>query len=62
MNKVQYEAMAYLRAQRVLDSLKRNKGELTRDEYRTLRELALSGNVDEAEKALAKILLDRMGI
>lgn len=62
MNSIERDAMAYLRAQRVLDGLKRNKGELTRDEYRALRELALSGNVDEAEKALAKILLDRRGI
>lgn len=62
MNKLQQEAMAYQRAQRVLDGLKRNRLELTKDEYKTLRNLALSGNVDGAEKSLARILKDRRGI
>lgn len=62
MNKLQQDAMAYQRAQRVLDSLKRNRLELTKAEYKTLRQLALSGDVDGADKALAKMLLDRRGI
>lgn len=61
MNNVQMEAMAYQRAQRVMDSIKRNKAYLTRQEYKRLRKWAVS-DVDGADKELARLLKERRGL
>lgn len=62
MNKLQQEAMAYQRAQRVLDSLRRNREHLTKKEYKRLHDTAISGEVDGAEMQLANILKARRGL
>lgn len=62
MNKLQMEAMAYQRAQRVLDSLRRNREHLTEEEYKRLHDTAISGDVDGAEMQLAEILKERFGL
>jgi hypothetical protein len=62
MNELQQEAMAYQRAQRVLDGIKRNRLYLSIEEYKKLKKLALGGDVDGAEKQLASILKVRRGI
>lgn len=61
MNNVQMEAMAYQRAQRVMDSIKRNKAYLTREEYKQLRKRAIY-DVDGADKELAMLLKERRGL
>jgi hypothetical protein len=61
MNNVQMEAMAYQRAQRVMDSIKRNKAYLTREEYKQLRKRAVD-DVDGADKELARLLKERRGL
>jgi hypothetical protein len=61
MNELQQEAMAYQRAQRVLDSIKRNKKYLNQEEYKQLRKQAIA-DVDSAEKQLAAILKERRGL
>lgn len=61
MNNVQMEAMAYQRAQRVMDSIKRNKAYLTREEYKQLRKRAIY-DVDGADKELARLLKERRGL
>jgi hypothetical protein len=55
------EAMAYQRAQRVMDSIKRNKAYLTREEYKQLRKRAIY-DVDGADKELAMLLKERRGL
>lgn len=62
MNELQQQAMAYQRAQRVLDGIKRNRLYLSIEEYKKLKKLALGGDVDGAEKQLAAILKARRGI
>lgn len=44
-----------------LDSLKSNKKNLTRQQYRTIRGQALKGNVQDARKGLQKVLKRRCG-
>lgn len=61
MNQLQMEAMAYQRAQRVMDSIKRNKAYLTREEYKRLRKRAII-DVDGADKELAMLLKERRGL
>lgn len=61
MNQLQMEAMAYQRAKRVMDSIKRNKEYLTREEYKRLRKWAVK-DVDGADKELAAILKERRGL
>lgn len=61
MNNVQMEAIAYQRAQRVMDSIKRNKAYLTREEYKQLRKRAVD-DVDGADKELAMLLKERRGL
>lgn len=61
MNNVQMEAIAYQRAQRVMDSIKRNKAYLTREEYKQLRKRAIY-DVDGADKELAMLLKERRGL
>lgn len=62
MNELQQQAMAYQRAQRVLDGIKRNRLYLSIEEYKKLKKMAVHGDVDGAEKALAAILKVRRGI
>lgn len=62
MNRLQQEAMAYQRAQRVLDGLKRNRLYLSVEEYKRLRKQATSGDPDGAEQHLAAILKVRRGL
>ena len=61
MNQLQMEAMAYQRAQRVMDSIKRNKAYLTREEYKQLRKRAVD-DVDGADKELTMLLKERRGL
>lgn len=61
MNELQQEAMAYQRARRVLDSIKRNRLYLSIEEYKKLKKLAVQ-DADGAEKQLAAILKVRRGI
>lgn len=55
MNELQQEAMAYQRARRVLDGIKRNRLYLSIEEYKKLKKLAVQ-DADGAEKQLAAIL------
>lgn len=61
MNELQQEAMAYQRARRVLEGIKRNRLYLSIEEYKKLKKLAVQ-DVDGAEKQLAAILKVRRGI
>lgn len=61
MNELQQEAMAYQRARRVLDGIKRNKKYLNQEEYKQLRKQAIA-DVDGTEKRLAAILKERRGL
>jgi hypothetical protein len=61
MNELQQEAMAYQRARRVLDGIKRNRLYLTVEEYKKLKKLAVQ-DADGAEKELAAILKVRRGL
>jgi hypothetical protein len=61
VNQLQHDAMAYQRAQRVLDCLKRNRLYLTAEEYKKLKKLAVQ-DADGAEKQLAAILKVRRGL
>lgn len=44
-----------------LESLKANKRNLTKQQYRTIRGQALKGNVMDARKGLQKVLKRRCG-
>ena len=55
MNELQQEAMAYQRARRVLEGIKRNRLYLSIEEYKKLKKLAVQ-DADGAEKQLAAIL------
>lgn len=44
-----------------LDTLKSNKKNLTRQQYRTIRGQALKGNVMDARKGLQRVLKRRNG-
>lgn len=44
-----------------LDTLKYNKKNLTRQQYRTIRGLVLKGDVMDARKGLQKVLKRRCG-
>ena len=44
-----------------LDTLKYNKKNLTRQQYRTIRDQALKGDVMDARKGLQKVLKRRCG-
>jgi hypothetical protein len=59
MNQLQQEAMAYQRAQKVLESVNRNRLYLTPEEYKALRKRAVGGDVNGAEMQLAAILKAR---
>jgi hypothetical protein len=61
MNELQQEAMAYQRARRVLDGIKRNRLYLSIEEYKKLKKLAVQ-DADGAEKELAAILKVRRGL
>lgn len=61
MNELQQQAMAYQRARRVLDGIKRNRLYLSIEEYKKLKKLAVQ-DADGAEKQLAAILKVRRGI
>jgi hypothetical protein len=61
MNELQQEAMAYQRARRVLDGIKRNRLYLSIEEYKKLKKLAVQ-DADGAEKQLAAILKERRGL
>jgi hypothetical protein len=61
MNELQQEAMAYQRARRVLDGIKRNRLYLSIEEYKKLKKLAVQ-DADSAEKQLAAILKERRGL
>lgn len=61
MNELQQEAMAYQRARRVLDGIKRNRLYLSIEEYKKLKRLAVQ-DADGAEKQLAAILKVRRGL
>ena len=61
MNELQQEAMAYQRARRVLDGIKRNRLYLSIEEYKKLKKLAVQ-DADGAEEQLAAILKVRRGI
>lgn len=61
MNELQQEAMAYQRARRVLDGIKRNRLYLSIEEYKKLKRLAVR-DADGAEKELAAILKVRRGL
>lgn len=53
------DVVRYIRANRVLTELKRNNKYITRQEQKTLRGLALSGDVDGAWKGLNTLLKRR---
>lgn len=61
MNELQQEAMAYQRARRVLDGIKRNRLYLSIEEYKKLKKLAVQ-DADGAEKELAAVLKVRRGL
>lgn len=61
MNELQQQAMAYQRAQRVLDGIKRNRLYLSIEEYKKLKKMAVQ-DAGSAEKELAAILKVRRGI
>jgi hypothetical protein len=61
LNELQQEAMAYQRARRVLDGIKRNRLYLSIEEYKKLKKLAVQ-DADGAEKELAAILKVRRGL
>ena len=61
MNELQQQAMAYQRARRVLDGIKRNRLYLSIEEYKKLKKLAVQ-DADGAEKQLAAILKVRRGL
>ena len=52
---------AYRRANQFLQTLKRHDGEITRQEYKTLRGQAINGDVDGAYNGLDTILYGRNG-
>lgn len=53
---VQNDAMRYLRAHRFMEHMKQVKAHLTTQQYKTLRGQALAGDIDGAEKGLAKLM------
>ena len=55
MNNAQ-KAMAYLKANNFIQSLKRNIRYLSFQEYQTLRGQAIKGDIEGAQKGLIKIL------
>jgi len=58
---VREDAGRYLRARQILRELRgrRVSGEITAQQYRTIRGQALAGDVDGAVKGLAKVLRKR---
>jgi len=56
-----HEAARYLAAHKFLETLKRHDGEITRQEYKTLRGQALNGDIEGATKGLDTILYGRCG-
>ena len=61
MNQLQHDAMAYQRARKMLEAIKRNRLYLTQEEFKTLRERAVNGDVNGAERQLTAILKGRRG-
>lgn len=53
---VETDAMRYLRAHPFLEQLKKHEKDLDRQQFKTLRGVALSGDVQAAEKGLRTIL------
>lgn len=56
MGKIHQEAQAYINANRILRELRLHEREMTPQEYRTLRGQALAGDIDGAEKGLARVM------
>jgi len=56
-----HEATRYLAAHKFLEMLKRHDGEITRQEYKTLRGQAIAGDIEGATKGLDQILYGRNG-
>lgn len=56
MNQLQHDAMAYQRARKMLEAIKRNRLYLTPEEFKALRERAVNGDVNGAERQLTAIL------
>lgn len=56
-HEAQTDAMRYLRANQFLNTLREHLDEMTRQEFKTLRGQALSGDIAGAEKGLQKILM-----
>ena len=61
MNEIQKDAVRYQRAQKTLDTLRKYRGLLTTQELKTLRGQALAGDIDGAEKGLARVVAQRKG-
>ena len=55
-----HDSSRYLAANKFLETLKRHDGEITRQEYKTLRGQALAGDSDGANKGLNNSLYGRM--
>lgn len=51
------DAMRYLRANQFLSMLRAHLGDVTRQEFKTLRGQALKGDVEGAEKGLQTIIM-----
>lgn len=56
-HEAQTDAMRYLRANQFLNTLREHLDELTRQEFKTLRGQALSGDIAGAEKGLQTIIM-----
>lgn len=56
MTNLQKDAMAYSQAKAFLDEMRNHRDILTTQEMRTLKGQALSGDINGAEKGLAKLL------
>lgn len=54
-----HEAMRYLAAHKFLEVLRRYDGQITRQEYKTLRGQAINGDIVGAAKGLNNILYRR---
>ena len=58
-HEVNRQAAAYRKAKEVLDDLKRNCRELTSEQYRTIKQTALDGKLEEAENLLWAIIREK---
>ena len=58
-SKLMNEAARYRAAHKFLETLKRFDGEITQQEYKTLRGQALAGDIDGAYKGLDRIFYGR---